>query len=58
MIMRFLKWFNKLFVELTCRHEWNHHVVNVQSEGSVKVLVLGWHDCKKCAASKIDFIFG
>lgn len=49
--------FHKLF----CRHEWNHYVYNIKVHNYSDKLILitiSFKDCKKCAKSKLQFIFG
>lgn len=49
--------------KLFCKHEWNHYVYNIathdyNSDKIPALITISFKDCKKCAKSKLEFIFG
>lgn len=50
-------WLKRLF----CRHEWRNYCYNIKVynySDKTTLITLSFQDCKKCASSKLNWIFG
>lgn len=50
-------------IMLFCKHDWKHYCYNINTANysndcSGPMITIGFKCCKKCANSKINFIFG
>lgn len=52
-VKKFLNW-------LKCKigfHVWEHFCENFHGDTGI-ILTMGWHQCRRCGKSKIDFTYG
>lgn len=46
---------------LFCKHEWRYYCYNIKADeggDEYDLITISFRDCKKCASSKLNFIFG
>lgn len=60
---QFLSSIHSWYIQLLCKHDWRYHCYNINTSNysndcSGPIITLGFKYCKKCAKSKLNFIFG